>query len=259
MIKVKNLRLSLDGSIILRDVSFTLKNTENLIILGRSGAGKTILIKTLMGMFTPDSGTVSVDQTDVYSGPGNLRKEVADKFAMVFQNSALLDSFNVFQNVALPLYERGGISYPEALDKVKKSLSIVGLESTLEKYPSELSGGMRKRVAIARALVYEPQYIIFDEPVSGLDPITTNEVLYYITHIIRSYHATTITITHDTRNLEDLGDRVLFIEDGELLHFGSIQSMRDCGHPLVQRFLRVDGKVAQGIPGTGMNPVDGLG
>lgn len=239
MIEVKNLFLNLAGSDILRDISFKLEESQNLIILGRSGAGKTVLIKTLMGMFPPDAGSVSVDGIDVYSGPKQQTNEVKLKFSMVFQNSALLDSFSVFQNVALPLYERAGISYSEVLEKVKRSLAVVGLEGTLEKFPAELSGGMRKRVAIARALVYEPQYIIFDEPVSGLDPITTNEVLYYITHIIDSYQATTITITHDIRNLEQLGDRVLFIEEGEARFYGSIAEMRLCTDALLRQFIGV--------------------
>ncbi|MFO8145695.1 MAG: ATP-binding cassette domain-containing protein [Candidatus Syntrophosphaera sp.] len=245
MVKVKNLCLSLAGNSIIRDISFVLEDAQNLIILGRSGAGKTILIKTLMGMFPPDSGTVSVDGIDVYNGPNHQRDIVRHKFSMVFQNAALLDSFNVFQNVALPLYERAGISYSEALERVEKSLAVVGLEGTLEKYPSELSGGMRKRVAIARALVYEPQYIIFDEPVSGLDPITANEVLYYISHIINSYQATTITITHDIRNLNDLGNCVLFIENGEAVFYGSIDDMRLCKDPLLKQFIGVGDASAQ--------------
>lgn len=239
MIQVSKLSLSIDGRAILRDIDFTLDEGHNLIILGRSGSGKTVLIKTLMGFFRPDAGRVLVDGRDVYA-PHKLMDQMSQhNIAMVFQNAALLDSFTVFQNVALPLYERGGLEYQDVLAKVRNCLAVVGLEETLDKYPSELSGGMRKRVGIARALVYDPRYIIFDEPVSGLDPITASEVLYYITRIIKTAKATTITITHDIRNLSDIGDRVLFIEDGQALFFGPLKQLYDTDHPLLRQFLDV--------------------
>ncbi len=239
MIQVSKLSLSIDGRAILRDIDFTLDEGHNLIILGRSGSGKTVLIKTLMGFFRPDAGRVLVDGRDVYA-PHKLMDQMSQhNIAMVFQNAALLDSFTVFQNVALPLYERGGLEYQDVLAKVRNCLAVVGLEETLDKYPSELSGGMRKRVGIARALVYDPRYIIFDEPVSGLDPITASEVLYYITRIIKTAKATTITITHDIRNLSDIGDRVLFIEDGQALFFGPLRQLYDTDHPLLRQFLDV--------------------
>jgi phospholipid/cholesterol/gamma-HCH transport system ATP-binding protein len=237
VIEVKNLQLSIGRRLILQDINFTLEEEQNLIILGRSGSGKTVLIKSLMGFYTPDQGIVRVDGADVYSGKNHTQSDHKHDFAMVFQNAALLDSFTVFQNVALPLYERGEKDYASVLDKVKRSLAVVGLEETLEKYPSELSGGMRKRVGIARALIYEPRYMIFDEPVSGLDPITSSEVLYYITQIIRSVQATTITITHDIRNLGDIGDRVLFLEDGRSLYYGPLKDMYKEEHPLIRKFL----------------------
>ncbi len=237
MIAVKNLCLNLSGRPILQDISFRLEERQNLIILGRSGSGKTVLIKTLMGLNPPESGQVNVDGKDIYADTNPSHANQEHDFAMVFQNAALLDSFTVFQNVALPLYERGEKDYNKVLEKVRQSLAVVGLESTLEKYPAELSGGMRKRVGIARALVYEPRYIIFDEPVSGLDPITSTEVLYYITQIIRSERAITITITHDLRNLENLGDRILFLEDGKALFFGSPREMQGSNLPVLQGFL----------------------
>jgi len=237
VIEVKNLHLSFAGAKVLEDISFRLESGENLIILGRSGAGKTVLIKAMLGLFQPDRGSVTVDGMDVYSRDRSKRDEIRQLFSMVFQNAALLDSFSVFQNVALPLYERRNLEYGEVLEKVRKSLAVVGLEDTLDKFPSELSGGMRKRVGIARALVYDPRYIIFDEPVSGLDPITASEVLYYITQIIRSVQATTITITHDIRNLRDIGDRVLFLDKGRALFFGTLDQMDNCPDPLLRQFM----------------------
>ncbi len=238
MIEVENLNLSLAGQSILEDVSFRLEDGHNLIIVGRSGSGKTVLIKTLMGLFHPASGSIRVDGVDVHADDKELVSEVRRSFSMVFQNSALLDSYSVFQNVALPLYERDETDYPAIMEKVRHSLAVVGLEDIMDKYPAELSGGMRKRVGIARALVYDPRYIIFDEPVSGLDPITSAEILYYITQIIGFVKATTITITHDTRNLDQIGDHILFLEQGRALFFGSLAKIRQSDDPLIRQFMQ---------------------
>lgn len=239
MIEVDNLCLSLGGQVLLQDVGFRLEDGQNLIIVGRSGSGKTVLIKTLMGLFHPDGGTVRVDGGDVFDAVSHLSFNVRQDFAMVFQNSALLDSYTVFQNVALPLYERGELEHDAIREKVAQSLAVVGLEDIMDKHPAELSGGMRKRVGIARALVYDPRYIIFDEPVSGLDPITAAEIIYYITRIISSGRATTITITHDTRDLEAIGDQVLFLDEGRVLHYGPLAQLWQTGDPLIRQFLRI--------------------
>jgi len=240
VIEVKDLSLSFNGQPILHEISFRLEEGQNLIIVGRSGSGKTVLIKTMMGLFQPDGGWVRVDGNEVVCKGKHANAGISQNFAMVFQNSALLDSYNVFQNVALPLYERDGMEFDVIKEKVKESLEIVGLEGIENKYPIELSGGMRKRVGIARALIYDPRYIIFDEPTSGLDPITAAEVLFYITQIVDSGKATTITITHDTRDLQDLGDQILFLEKGELRYFGSIKQIHQSADPLIRQFMNLD-------------------
>lgn len=239
MIEVEHLTLSLSGQEVLKDVSFRLEDGQNLVIVGRSGSGKTVLIKTLMGLYHPVGGTVKVDDKDVFWDSGNWGSSVRQDFAMVFQSSALLDSYTVFQNVALPLYEREELDYEAIREKVGRSLDVVGLKNIMDKYPAELSGGMRKRVGIARALVYDPRYIIFDEPVSGLDPITAGEIIYYITQIIASERVTTITITHDTRDLEAIGDQVLFLDEGRVLYYGPLAVLRQAEEPLIRRYLRI--------------------
>lgn len=239
MIEVEHLTLSLSGQEVLKDVSFRLEDGQNLVIVGRSGSGKTVLIKTLMGLYHPVGGTVKVDDKDVFGDSGNWGSSVRQDFAMVFQSSALLDSYTVFQNVALPLYEREELDYEAIREKVGRSLDVVGLKNIMDKYPAELSGGMRKRVGIARALVYDPRYIIFDEPVSGLDPITAGEIIYYITQIIASERATTITITHDTHDLEAIGDQVLFLDEGRVLYYGPLAVLRQAEEPLIRRYLRI--------------------
>jgi phospholipid/cholesterol/gamma-HCH transport system ATP-binding protein len=237
MIKVDKLSLSLKAKLILDDMSFDLPDRKSLIVLGRSGSGKTVLIKTIIGLFKPDRGSVMVDGVDMLKSPSKQVQEVKNKFAIVFQNAALLDSFTVFQNVALPLYERRELSDAEIRNRVVKSLDVVGLANVLDTYPSELSGGMRKRVGIARALVYEPKYIIFDEPISGLDPITAKEILFYISQIIEAREITTITITHDIKSLERVGDMTLFIENGKKRYFGELSAFFKSDDPLIKEFV----------------------
>jgi phospholipid/cholesterol/gamma-HCH transport system ATP-binding protein len=232
----------MDGATILRGIDFTLENDHNLVVIGRSGSGKTMLIKTIMGFYNPSSGSVVVDDIDVYdsdpSEPGT-----GNRFAMVFQNAALLDSFTVYQNVALPLYysgnhsERIGSGSGDTSERILQALEVVGLPDCGAKYPAELSGGMRKRVGIARALVSEPNYIIFDEPLSGLDPITAKEVLYYITQVINTQAVTAITITHDMRDLGNIGDRALFLESGSQVFYGDIPALYASHEPLIRQFV----------------------
>lgn len=241
MIAVNNLSLTLDGISILQGIDFVLEDGHNLAIIGRSGSGKTMLIKTIMGFHYPTGGSVAVDGKDVHA-TAEQPSGIAGRFAMVFQNAALLDSFTVAQNVALPLYYSTGSNLRgepagEVVENVRRVLGIVGLNDCMEKYPSELSGGMRKRVGIARALVSDPAYLIFDEPLSGLDPITSGELMYYITQVIDAGQITAITITHDMRDLDRICDRVLFLEGGKQLFFGGLSELYSCLDPLVQRFI----------------------
>lgn len=237
MISVIGLKLNLGGKEILKDVSFELPDGHNLIILGRSGSGKTVLSKTLMGFFPPSSGSVKIDDRDIYSDQPLPFDGSQKQFAIVFQNAALLDSLSVFQNVALPLYTRGEKDNQFVRETVRQALDEVGLADAIDKFPAELSGGMRKRVGIARALVYNPAYIVFDEPVSGLDPITADEVLYYINRIVSSKSATTITITHEVRDLERVGDTVLFLEAGKALYYGPLIGLTNQREPLIRKFF----------------------
>ncbi len=237
MIKVDDLCLSLNGESILEDISFELDDTRSLVILGRSGSGKTVLIKTILGLFKPDRGNVIIDNINIHDSHQTDVLSIKSKFAIVFQNAALLDSFTVYQNVALPLYERRELGKDDVFDRVIKSLDLVGLKNVLDLYPSELSGGMQKRVGIARALVYNPSYIVFDEPISGLDPITAKEILNYISIIVKSKEITTITITHDVNNLEGIGDMALFIEKGKCLFFGELKELSKSPESKIREFI----------------------
>lgn len=237
MISVKDLHVSLARKMILNNISFQLIEGDNLVILGRSGSGKTVLIKTLLGIYPPDAGTINVDGYDLYSCSQTDFENIKRSFAMVFQHAALLDSFSVFQNVALPLYERGCMSEAAIETKVNYCLSMVGLENTRNLYPSQLSGGMKKRIGIARALVYDPKYVIFDEPVSGLDPITAAETVYYMKEIMDHSDRTFITITHDISTIPLLGRFVLFIDKGVPLFFGQVEDIYNSTNETIRRYF----------------------
>ena len=238
MIEVDKLCVSLNNREILADISFSLDNGNNLVILGRSGSGKTVLIKTLLGIYFPVSGSVIIDGIDIHRSTEEQRKATKKRFAMVFQNAALLDSFTVLQNVALPLYERGEKDAILIKERVYKCLQMVGLENTVNLYPAELSGGMRKRIGIARALVYEPDYIIFDEPVSGLDPITSREIMFYITRIVETASATLITITHELKDIQTIGNQILFLDAGRVVFNGKTSDLSQSLNPLLQEYLQ---------------------
>lgn len=240
MISVTDLHLSLSGNPILHGLNFTLEDGHNLVILGRSGSGKTVLVKTIMGFFKPDIGDVMIDGESMYSLHDKHIVQDSHRFAMVFQNSALLDSFTVFQNVSLPLYARSRKEMADARVRVEQCLAVVGLEHTLDMFPSDLSGGMRKRVAIARALVYNPKYVVFDEPLSGLDPITAAEIRYYINQIVSQKQVTVITITHETLDLSNAGDKVLFMEAGKCLYYGDTSRLRNTDDAFIRKFMRYD-------------------
>jgi len=237
MISVRNISLQIEGKTLLEDLSFELSQGKTLIVLGKSGAGKTVLIKTLMGLFEANSGVIEIDGTEMSQASALQKSEILSRFAMVFQNAALLDSFTVYQNVALPLYNRKKDSAEAIYERVRKSLDVVGLIQVMESYPSALSGGMRKRVGIARALVYEPKYIVFDEPVSGLDPITAKEIMSYIHKIKRDESISTIIITHELKSLHSLGDSVLFINQGMARFFSKVEDFKADNDPLIREFL----------------------
>ena len=238
MIDVNELCVSLNDNDILKDISFKLHKENNLVILGRSGSGKTVLIKTLLGIYFPVSGKVIIDGVDIHRANEEQRRATKKRFAMVFQNAALLDSFTVLQNVALPLYERGEKDASLIRERVYKCLQMVGLENTVNLYPAQLSGGMRKRIGIARALVYQPDYIIFDEPVSGLDPITSREIMYYITRIVETASATLITITHELKDIDTIANQVLFLDNGKVIFSGNLKELYKAENPFVQQYLQ---------------------
>ena len=214
MIRVKNIFKSFSGIEILKDISFEFEKGKTNLIIGKSGSGKSVLTKCIVGLFEPDKGEVFYNDRNFLKLKPKEKKEVRKEIGMLFQGSALFDSFSVEENVAFPLRMFTQMTNPEISERVNFCLKRVDIINKNSLYPSELSGGMQKRVAIARAISMQPKYLFCDEPNSGLDPVTAILIDELIKEITVEYKMTTIVITHDMNSVLEIGDNILFIDDG---------------------------------------------
>ena len=239
MIEVRDLWKSFGENQVLKGISITIQAGEVYVVLGGSGSGKTVLMKHVIGLFKPDRGTVRVDGIEISSLTGKALTEARGVFGMVFQGAALFDSMTVFENVAFPLRERGHAPAPEVVrEKVLAKLKVVDLgEEVLERYPAELSGGMRKRVSLARALVSDPKVVLYDEPTTGLDPITTDYVDGMILAAKQRLGITSMVISHDVASAFKVADRLAVLYDGRLAAEGTPAEVKASKDPYVQRYL----------------------
>jgi phospholipid/cholesterol/gamma-HCH transport system ATP-binding protein len=236
-IRMENLSYSVGGRIILRDFDFCLERGVNRTILGVSGSGKTTVLKLLLGLLQPEVGRVCIGDVCITGRPEWQFMEIRKRIAIVFQGGALFDSLTVGENVGYRLFEEGRLTHAEIEQIVREKLSFVGVEPALDLYPAELSGGMKKRVAIARALAADPDYIFFDEPTTGLDPIG----VYNICNLIQRLQAegtTTLMVTHDLATAFSISQRFTFLHESRMIFEGTEKEMR--GSPLleVQQFLQ---------------------
>jgi phospholipid/cholesterol/gamma-HCH transport system ATP-binding protein len=239
VIHINNLRKSFGEQHVLKGLTFDLIKGENLIVLGKSGSGKSVLIKCIVQLMTADEGTINVLGKEV----GDLKsKELADlrkKIGFLFQSGALYDSMTVRENLEFPLRRiKKGISEKEIKEKTMEALEAVGLASALNKMPSQLSGGMRKRIALARTIILDPAIILYDEPTTGLDPITSQEISALINEIRNKYHTSSLIITHDMPCARAVADRALLLKEGEIYAQGSMQSIQQIQDPWVQLFFK---------------------
>jgi phospholipid/cholesterol/gamma-HCH transport system ATP-binding protein len=239
VIEVNDLWKAFKGNQVLKGITLTIPEGQTYVVLGGSGSGKTVLMKHVIGLFKPDRGSVTVNGVELSSLSGRALTEARRVFGMVFQGAALFDSMTVFENVAFPLREkRRHVKLPEARARVLEKLKVVDLgEEVLERFPSELSGGMRKRVALARALVSDPQVVLYDEPTTGLDPITTDYVDGMIKAAKERLGVTSRVISHDIASAFRVADRLAVLYDGQLAAEGTPAEVKASKDPYVQKFL----------------------
>ena len=237
MIEVLNINKSFDGKQILHGISSTFQKGKTNLIIGASGTGKSVLLKNIVGLLQPDSGSILYDGRDFTSGDKDLKTEIRREIGMLFQGGALFDSRNVEQNVMFPLNVLTDMHKSEKLDRVNICLSKVGLENVNSKMPSEISGGMKKRVGIARAIVNHSQYLFCDEPNSGLDPQTSIRIDNLIKDITHELNITTVVVTHDMNSVMEIGEYVMFIHQGHKYWEGNNENIFDCQVKELEDFI----------------------
>jgi phospholipid/cholesterol/gamma-HCH transport system ATP-binding protein len=238
VIGLNRVYLSFDRPI-LEDVSFTARRGETVAIVGESGTGKSTILKLILRLLVPDSGTVAIDGEDITPLTFEEALEVRKKMGMVFQGAALFDSMTVFENVAYPLREHFHLSEDEIEARVREKLEFVDLDpnDTMEKLPSELSGGMRKRVGIARAMSGNPELMLYDEPTSGLDPLTTATITKLILKLQRELEVTSIVVSHDIRSVSRMATKVALLAENRIKFFGTPEEMTGTDDQYIQDFL----------------------
>jgi phospholipid/cholesterol/gamma-HCH transport system ATP-binding protein len=238
VIDVQDLYKSFSGFAVLKGINLKMMEGTTTVVLGGSGSGKTVLMKHIMGLFRPDRGQVIVDGQNVSTMGRQDLAVFRERMGMVFQSSALFDSMTVGDNVAFPIREHNpGLSEAEIMEKVKEKLAVVDLHDVEQKYPAELSGGMRKRVGLARAIIRDPKIVLYDEPTTGLDPITTESVDEMIIHARERLRVTSVVISHDIGSAFHIGDRVAVINEGRIVAEGTPAELRKTQEPFTRQFL----------------------
>jgi phospholipid/cholesterol/gamma-HCH transport system ATP-binding protein len=238
VIRADNLSKAFGAQPVLRGLTLDVPKGEVVVVIGRSGGGKSVLLKHFLGLVRPDSGRVIVDGTEITGLRGPALDRIRERYGVVFQGGALFDSMSVFDNVAFPLRERTTLSPREIRQRAEERLEQVGLAGMGAKNPAEISGGMRKRVAIARALVTEPEVVFFDEPTTGLDPILVNAIHALITDLHRKYRFTAVMVSHEIPEIFEIADRVAMLHDGVIVEVGPPAAIQASSNPVVRQFIR---------------------
>ena len=238
MIKVEGLTKAFGSQPVLRGIDLEVPTGSVTVIIGRSGGGKSVLLKHLIGLLRPDGGRILVDGVDITTLRGAALDEVRQRYGVVFQGGALFDSQTCAQNVAFPLREKTRLSPREVNDRVAKALVQVGLEGMGDKYPAEVSGGMRKRVAIARALITEPEIMFFDEPTTGLDPVLVNTIHRLILELHGRRRFTALIVSHEIPEIFEIADTVAMLYEGRIVEIGPPAAIQASTNPVVRQFIR---------------------
>jgi len=238
-IEVEDLHKSFKGEEVLRGISLKILRGKITVILGKSGVGKSVLLKHFIGLLKPDRGRVFVDGMDITALPPPELRKVREKFGMLFQSAALFDSMTVFENVAFPLVEHTSYDRNKIREIVLNKLALVGLHGVEDKMPSELSGGMRKRVGLARAIALEPEILLYDEPTTGLDPVMARSVDNLIIETQERLKITSVVISHDIMSALEIADTVVMLDKGKVIFEGKRDEFMSCSHPAVVEFMGV--------------------
>ncbi|MDX1763305.1 MAG: ABC transporter ATP-binding protein [bacterium] len=246
MIEIRELKKSYGPQVVLNGVNLAIGDGELVAVIGRSGIGKSVLLKHIIGLLKPDSGTITIDGQEITGLGAKDLDAVRGRFAYLFQGGALFDSLTAFQNVAFPLREKTKLSKEEIRMRVLKALDDVELDGIGRKYPAELSGGMKKRVALARALITEPEVVLFDEPTTGLDPIIVNTIHNLIVRMHRKYGFGGLIVSHEIPKIFRVAERVAMLHQGVIVAAGTPEEIQNSANPVVQQFITgcVDGSEA---------------
>ncbi len=237
MVEVKNVSKSFGDNIVLDDISFNVEEGENFVVFGRSGTGKSVLLKCMVGLLEPDSGEIKINGKSVLNIPINEMNEIRKHIGFLFQGSALYDSMTVRENLEFPLIRNFDFSEEERLNKVNNVLLQVGLEKAIDKKPSELSGGMKKRIGLARTIITEPMLILYDEPTTGLDPITTKEISQLIVELQKDLNSTSIVVTHDLICAKIVANSAVVIKDAKIKFEGDIKELESSDDKFLKNFF----------------------
>lgn len=244
MIEIKNLKKSFGSKEVLRGVNLTIEDGITLVIIGRSGCGKSVLLKHIIGLLNPDEGEVLIEGKDITKMDQKELYEMRKRFGFLFQGAALFDSMDVEENIGLALKENTNMAKSEIADIVTEKLELVGLPGTQSMKPSDLSGGMKKRVSLARSLATNPEYILYDEPTTGLDPVMSDQIDELIKDLSSKLKVTSIVVTHDIFSVYDVADVVAMMHEGRIYFIGTPKELTTTDDKLIRDFLnRTDKRI----------------
>jgi phospholipid/cholesterol/gamma-HCH transport system ATP-binding protein len=242
MIELKKICKSFGIYRVIDKLDLTINTGESMVIIGRSGCGKSVLLKHMIGLLRPDSGNVLVGGVDMAEADDKTIDVARKDFGMLFQGAALFDSMNVFENVSFRLAEHTGMSFMEMKKRVAECLEMVGMPGVEKVKPAALSGGMKKRVALARAISMEPKIILFDEPTTGLDPVTADMINNLIRNLHETLKITSVTVTHDMKSAYRIADRIAMLYNKKIIAVGTPDEIKSSDDPVVRQFITGDAK-----------------
>jgi phospholipid/cholesterol/gamma-HCH transport system ATP-binding protein len=237
IIEIKEVSKAFDGNVVLDKVSLDIPEGDNLVIFGQSGTGKSVLLKCMVGLLQPDEGDIFIEGKNILQFTENEMNELRKEMGFLFQGAALYDSMTVRENLEFPLIRNFNFSAKEREEKVINVLQKVSLEEAIDKMPAELSGGMKKRIGLARTIITQPKIILYDEPTTGLDPITTKEISQLIVELQKDLSVTSIVVTHDIICARIVADHAVFISEGKILFQGNMSDLASAKDPFLQNFF----------------------